>query len=67
MQMEYTTEKCSGVILEKVCEYLYYKDRYENQNNVPDMDIAPELSLELALAADFLDCMTFILTRLLWC
>ena len=49
-------EKCSGVILEKVCEHLYFKDRYEDQTNVPDMDIAPELSLELALAADYLDC-----------
>jgi hypothetical protein len=46
----------SGVVLEKVCEYLYFNDRYQEMTNVPDMDIPPEISLEMALAADFLDC-----------
>jgi hypothetical protein len=44
------------VVLEQVCEYLYYNDRYKDMTSVPDMDIPPELSLELALAADFLEC-----------
>jgi hypothetical protein len=47
------------VVLEKVCEYLYFHNRYLGMTNVPDMEIPPELSLELALAADFLDCMCF--------
>jgi hypothetical protein len=47
----------SGPVLEKVCEYLYYVDKYAGQSSVPDMEIPPEMSLELALAADFLECM----------
>jgi hypothetical protein len=46
----------SGVVLEQVCEYLYFHNRYLDMTNVPDMEIPPELSLELALAADFLEC-----------
>jgi len=49
-------ENIPGVVLEQVCEYLYYSDRYKDMTSVPDMDIPPELSLELALAADFLEC-----------
>jgi len=44
------------VVLEQVCEYLYYNDRYKDMTSVPDLEIPPELSLELALAADFLEC-----------
>jgi hypothetical protein len=44
------------VVLEQVCQYLYYNDRYKGMTSVPDMEIPPELSLELALAADFLEC-----------
>jgi transcription elongation factor B subunit 1 len=46
----------SGVILEKVCEYLYYKQKHADSKDVPDMDIPPELCLELLIAGDFLDC-----------
>jgi len=49
-------ENIPGVVLEKICEYLYFNNRYTGMTNVPDMEIPPELSLELALAADFLDC-----------
>ncbi|KAJ9648148.1 elongin C [Coniosporium tulheliwenetii] len=45
----------SGVVLEKVCEYLYYNEKHKNNKDVPDMDIPPELCLELLMAADFLD------------
>jgi elongin-C len=45
-----------GVVLEKVCEYLHFKDRYLDMTHVPDMEIPPEISLELALAADYLEC-----------
>ncbi|CAG7948033.1 unnamed protein product [Penicillium salamii] len=45
----------SGVVLEKVCEYFCYHEKYKDQTNVPDMDIPPELCLELLMAADYLD------------
>lgn len=45
----------SGVVLEKVCEYFLYNERHKDQVNVPDMDIPPELCLELLMAADYLD------------
>ncbi len=43
-------------MLEKICEYFYFHVRYDGQKGVPDMEIPAELSLELALAADYLDC-----------
>lgn len=46
---------CSGIVLEKVCEYLLYNEKHKDQANVPDMDIPPELCLELLMAADYLD------------
>ncbi|KAL4996091.1 BTB/POZ protein [Aspergillus recurvatus] len=48
-------ENLSGVVLEKVCEYFCYNEKNKNQTNVPDMDIPPELCLELLMAADYLD------------
>ncbi|KAJ9667445.1 elongin C [Coniosporium apollinis] len=50
-----TFENINGVVLEKVCEYLYYNEKHKNNKDVPDMDIPPELCLELLMAADFLD------------
>jgi len=50
---------CSGLVLEKVCEYFYYYEKYKNTKDVPDMDIPTELSLELLIAADYLDGMWF--------
>jgi hypothetical protein len=46
---------CSGVVLEKVCEYLYYNQKHAASKDVSDMDIPPELCLELLIAADYLD------------
>lgn len=46
---------CSGVVLEKVCEYLYYNQKHATSKDVSDMDIPPELCLELLIAADYLD------------
>ena len=46
---------CSGVIVEKICEYFCYNEKHKDQVNVPDMDIPPELCLELLMAADFLN------------
>lgn len=44
----------SGVVLEKVCEYLYYNLKNKDAKDVPDMEIPPELCLELLMAADYL-------------
>lgn len=44
-------------MLEKVCEYLYYNQKYAESKDVPDMEIPPELCLELLIAADYLDGM----------
>lgn len=46
----------SGVVVEKICEYLYYKQKYAEAKDVPDMDVPAELCLELVVAADYLDC-----------
>jgi hypothetical protein len=49
------TRERSGIVLEKVAEYFYYNYRNRDAEDVPDMDIPPELCLELLMAADFLD------------
>eukprot|EP00611_Tribonema_gayanum_P019628 TRINITY_DN3439_c1_g1_i1.p1 TRINITY_DN3439_c1_g1~~TRINITY_DN3439_c1_g1_i1.p1 ORF type:complete len:103 (+),score=49.27 TRINITY_DN3439_c1_g1_i1:280-588(+) len=44
-------------VLEKVIQYMHYKVRYTNsKTKVPEMPIAPEMALELLMAANFLDC-----------
>ncbi|EKG19355.1 SKP1 component [Macrophomina phaseolina MS6] len=48
-------ENINGVVLEKVCEYLYYNEKHKDAKDVPDMDIPPELCLELLMAADYLN------------
>ena len=45
----------SGIVLEKVAEYFCYNYKNRNREDVPDMDIPPELCLELLMAADYLD------------
>lgn len=43
--------------LEKVVQYLHYKDRYSNSSmRIPEFPINPEESLELLVAASFLNC-----------
>ncbi|RHZ68239.1 hypothetical protein Glove_296g36 [Diversispora epigaea] len=47
----------NAVLLEKVCQYLYYKHRYTNSTTeIPPHNIDPALALELVVVADFLDC-----------
>lgn len=53
----------SGVVLEKVCEYLYYNQKHAESKDVSDMDIPPELCLELLIAADYLDGMVIVYTN----
>lgn len=50
-----TLQEISGMVLEKVCEYLCYNLKYKDQADVADFDISPEMSLELLMAADYLD------------
>jgi len=47
----------STPILEKVCEYFYYKLRYQNSTvrNIPEFKVQPQIALELLMAANFLD------------
>ncbi|KAI1815655.1 POZ domain-containing protein [Poronia punctata] len=47
-------EEISGMVLEKVVEYMQYWYKYRDSENVPDMDIPVELCLELLMAGDFL-------------
>ena len=48
-------ESIEGVLLEKVCDYLYYHLKYKDEKEVPEFVIEPELALNLLVAADFLD------------
>jgi transcription elongation factor B subunit 1 len=50
----------SGVVLEKVCEYLYYNEKNKGAKEVPDMDIPAELCLEILMAADYLNGLAFL-------
>lgn len=47
--------RASGLVLEKVCEYFYYYEKHKDAKDVADMDFPIELSLELVMAADYLD------------
>jgi hypothetical protein len=44
----------SGVVLEKVVEYMQYWYSYKDQEDVPDMDIPVDICLEVLQAADYL-------------
>mmetsp|Transcript_29586 Transcript_29586/g.34043 ORF Transcript_29586/g.34043 Transcript_29586/m.34043 type:complete len:112 (-) Transcript_29586:4-339(-) len=47
----------SGLILEKVVQYLHYKVKFSNSpTRVPEFKIDPEHALELLVAANYLDC-----------
>ncbi|KAF2401516.1 POZ domain-containing protein [Trichodelitschia bisporula] len=48
-------ETISAVLLEKVCEYFYYAEKYAEAESVPDMELPPEICLEMLVVADFLD------------
>jgi elongin-C len=61
----------SGIVLEKVCEYLYYNEKNKDARDVPELEYGfkivrsdvrlishrfpTELCLELLMAADYLD------------
>lgn len=44
-------------VLQKICMYFQYKVKYTNSSTeIPEFPIAPEIALELLMAANFLDC-----------
>jgi transcription elongation factor B subunit 1 len=43
-----------GEVLEKICEYLHYNEKWRGQENVSNMKIPPKLCLELMMAGDYL-------------
>ncbi|KAJ0396136.1 hypothetical protein ATCC90586_008569 [Pythium insidiosum] len=54
---EITFPDISAVILEKVCQYLYYKTQFtDSTSRFPDFVIEPEIAMELLMAANYLDC-----------
>jgi hypothetical protein len=54
---EISFPEISGVILEKLIQYLYYKVRFNNSSlRIPEFEIEPEIALELLVAAGYLDC-----------
>ncbi|EIE21569.1 POZ domain-containing protein [Coccomyxa subellipsoidea C-169] len=54
---EISFPEISSPILEKICEYFYYKLRYQNEssNSIPEFQLPPEIALELLKAANYLD------------
>ncbi|KAJ2896351.1 transcriptional elongation regulator (elongin c) [Zalerion maritima] len=49
-----TFEEINGIVLEKVAEYFQYWYRNKDQEDVADLEIPPEICLEVLMAADFL-------------
>lgn len=51
-------EEIAGHVLERVCQYFYYKLRYSQpgESAAPDFPISSSHALELLMAANFLDC-----------
>jgi uncharacterized protein (DUF169 family) len=49
-------EDLTPAILERVCQYFYYKLRYtQTMKSIPEFTVEPEMALELLMAANFLD------------
>jgi len=47
----------SGRVLEKVIQYLYYKEQNSHsKNRIAEFPIEPEIALELLVAANYLAC-----------
>lgn len=48
----------STPILEKICQYFYYKLRWRNtpSRDIPDFKVPPEIALELLMSSNYLDC-----------
>ncbi|KAL7752661.1 elongin C [Sorochytrium milnesiophthora] len=45
-----------AIVLEKVCQYLYYRVRYTNSTSeIPDFKLEPDYALEVLMVAEYLD------------
>ena len=61
IKLNYTNFACvlfRATLLEKVCEYLYFHEKYKDSPNPPEFSVPPEMALELLVVADYLDSMT---------
>jgi hypothetical protein len=57
VQNEITFRDIKGIVLEKICKYLYYKVAYSNtMTDIPEFVIEPEIAMALLNASDFLEC-----------
>eukprot|EP00892_Ulva_mutabilis_P002643 jgi/Ulvmu1/1237/UM109_0035.1 len=53
---EVTFSDITTPVLERVCQYFYYKMLNQNPStSLPEFQIKPEMALELLMAADYLD------------
>lgn len=54
---EITFPSISTPILERVCQYFYYKLRYVNTSSgsIPEFKVEPEMALDLLMASNYLD------------
>ena len=46
----------STSVLERVIQYLHYKDKYQSLKVIPDFKMEPEEILDVLVASNFLDC-----------
>lgn len=48
----------STPVLEKICQYFYYKLRWRNtaSKDIPEFKVPPEMALELLMSSNYLDC-----------
>eukprot|EP01025_Chloroclados_australasicus_P048858 TRINITY_DN5544_c1_g1_i2.p3 TRINITY_DN5544_c1_g1~~TRINITY_DN5544_c1_g1_i2.p3 ORF type:complete len:141 (-),score=11.35 TRINITY_DN5544_c1_g1_i2:671-1093(-) len=56
-QNEVKLQTIRGAVLERICQYFYYKLKYQNSSakEIPEFHIQPEIALELMVASHFLD------------
>uniref|UniRef100_T1IMM9 Elongin-C n=1 Tax=Strigamia maritima TaxID=126957 RepID=T1IMM9_STRMM len=54
---EVNFREISSLVLQKVCHYLAYRAKYTNSSvEIPQFEMEPEITIELLMAANFLDC-----------
>ncbi|KAG4091379.1 transcription elongation factor B polypeptide 1-like protein [Neocallimastix lanati (nom. inval.)] len=56
VQNEIHFNEIRAEILEKVCEYFYYKAKYSNSEDVPEFHIDDNIATELLMVAEYLEC-----------
>eukprot|EP01023_Acetabularia_acetabulum_P013215 TRINITY_DN1631_c0_g1_i2.p5 TRINITY_DN1631_c0_g1~~TRINITY_DN1631_c0_g1_i2.p5 ORF type:complete len:119 (-),score=4.49 TRINITY_DN1631_c0_g1_i2:1165-1521(-) len=56
-QGEVNLPSIRGVVLERICQYFYYKLKYQNSSakDIPEFQIKSEMALELMVASHYLD------------